>query len=59
MMKGGREGLKNHLDVEINSVFSFSRRKMNFFFNVEMYEQMNDVHKTLGKMPFFFLNPFI
>lgn len=26
-MKGGREGLKNRLDLEINSVFSISRNK--------------------------------
>lgn len=26
-VKGGHEGLKNHLDFETNSVFSISRRK--------------------------------
>lgn len=32
MMKRGREGLKNHLDLEINSVFSVSRKKMFFLY---------------------------
>lgn len=28
MMKGAFEGLKNHLDLEINSVFSISRKQI-------------------------------
>lgn len=48
-MKGGRDGLKNRLDLEINSVFSISRKKANFF-NIEMC----DLHKTQGRKSLLF-----
>lgn len=62
-MKGGHEGLKTYLDLEINSVFSINRRKRNFFFHVEVCEQINAVQKTLGEnyflLNFIFKNPFV
>lgn len=54
-MKGGREGLRNHLDLGISSAFSISRRKTNFFFNLEVAECMNGVLEALGENAFLFV----
>lgn len=54
-MKGGREGLRNHLDLGISSAFSVSRRKTNFFFNLEMAECMNGILETPGENAFLFV----
>lgn len=53
-MKGGREGLRNHLDLGISSAFSVSRRKTNFFFNLEMAECMSGILETPGGKCFSF-----
>lgn len=62
-MKGGHEGLKTYLDLEINSVFSINRRKRNFFIHVEVCGKINAVQKTLGEnyflLNFIFKNPFV
>lgn len=54
-MKGGREGLRNHLDLGISSAFSVSRRKTNFFFNLEMAECMSSILETPGENAFLFV----